>query len=291
MAMRASDWLFALLLIICAGPLAAHEKPAASVPGQEAKPGFGLDQAAALDASQAVVGKLPGDYTLLDSAGQPVSLSRFRGKPLLVNFVYTGCFDVCPTSSVALYKAVDAMRDRFGFDQFEVATIGFNQPVDSPLAMRDFAARLRIKDPNWAFLSPRAQDVAALTRDFGFSYVATPMGFDHTLQVTIVDADGRIFRQIYGEAFAADSLGEPLKQLLTGSLSTGSVISRSSGLKDLIGKVRILCSVYDPLTGKYRVDYSLYLEIAGGLTFILTLLVLAIQEWRGRRALLHPQVQ
>lgn len=289
--MRASGWLLAFLLISCAGSLSAHEKPTATAPGQEGKGSFGLNQAAALSASQAVLGTLPADYTLLDRAGQPVSLSRFRGKPLLVNFVYTGCFDVCPTSSVALYKAVDAMRERFGSDQFEVVTIGFNQPTDTPLAMRDFAKRLRIKDPNWEFLSPRAEDVAALTRDFGFSYVPTPMGFDHTLQVTLVDADGRIHRQVYGEAFAADSLGEPLKQLLTGSLRTGSVIARSSGLKDLIGKVRILCSVYDPRTGKYRVDYSLYLEIAGGLTFILTLLVLAIQEWRSRRALLRPQVQ
>ena len=289
--MRANGCLLALFLLGCAGPLAAHEKPAAATPGEQGKANFGLDQAAALKVSQAAVGKQPRDFTMQDRDGKAVSLSRFRGKPLLVNFVYTGCFDVCPTSSRALYKAVAAMRDRFGVDQFEVLTIGFNQPTDSPLAMRDFAARLRIKDPNWQFLSPRAQDVAALTRDFGFSYVATPMGFDHTLQVSIVDAEGRIQRQVYGEAFGADSLGEPLKLLLTGSLRSGSVIARSSGLADLVGKVRILCSVYDPRTGKYRVDYSLYLEIAGGLTFILTLLVFAIQEWRGRRALLRPQVQ
>jgi len=290
--MRASGWLLVLFLSGFAGALAAHEEPAvAKSPAETGKGSFGLDQTAALRASQSVIGKLPSDYTMSDRTGQPVSLSSFRGKPLLVNFVYTGCFDVCPTSSVALYKAVGAMRDRFGVDQFEVVTIGFNQPTDSPLAMRDFAKRLRIKDPNWEFLSPRAEDVAALTRDFGFSYVATPMGFDHTLQVSMLDAEGRIHRQVYGEAFAADALGEPLKQLLTGSLRTGSVLTRSSGLVDLIGKVRILCSVYDPRTGKYRTDYTLYLEIAGGLTFILTMLVLAIQEWRGRRALLRPQVQ
>ena len=45
-------------------------------------------------------------------------------------------------------------------------------------------------------------------------------------------------------------------------------------MTDLLDQVRILCSVYDPSTGKYRVDYSLYLEIAGGLTFILAMLML-----------------
>ena len=34
-------------------------------------------------------------------------------------------------------------------------------------------------------------------------------------------------------------------------------------------RVRILCSVYDPQTGQYRVSYALFLEIAGFLTFFL----------------------
>lgn len=245
---------------------------------------FGLDQEAALRASQAVLGHRPADYTLRDRASRTVSLSQFRGSPLLVNFVYTGCFRICPTSTRALHRAVDAMRDRFGVDQFKVVTIGFNQPTDSPLAMREFAAQQQIDDPNWEFLSPRASDVAALARDFGFSYVATPIGFEHTLQVSIVDADGRIHSQVYGDAFTADSLGEPLRRLLAGSLLSGSALARSS-VSDLLDKVRILCSVYDPRTGTYRVDYSLYIEVAGFLTFVLALLVLLTQEWRARRAL------
>ena len=35
------------------------------------------------------------------------------------------------------------------------------------------------------------------------------------MQVTVVDAQGKIYRQIYGEGFAGDLLGEPLKQLIT----------------------------------------------------------------------------
>ncbi len=241
---------------------------------------FGLDQEAAVRASQGVIGQSPSDYTMLDRAGEPVRLAQYRGKPLLVNFVYTGCFKVCPTSSRALRKAVDAMRERFGVDQFQVLSIGFNQPEDTPLALRSFAAQQRIDDPNWELLSPRASDVPALARDFGFSYVATPLGFDHTLQVSIVDAAGRIHAQVYGDAFAADSLGEPLRQLLTGALAATPV-----SFADLVDKVRILCSVYDPVTGKYRVNYAMYIEIAGGISFILFMIAFVITEWRARRAL------
>lgn len=281
----------ALLLVLGASTVAlaqdvsATGAPQSAVPsGAAAAPGaFGLDQQAALDRSRAAVGQTPADYRLRDRAGREVALSRYRGKPLLVNFIYTGCFQVCPTSSRALHAAVKAMRDRFGSDQFDVVSIGFNQPADSPLALKTFAAQQRIHDPNWEFLSPRAEDVPALARDFGFSYVATPIGFDHTLQVSVLDGQGRIYRQVYGDGFAADSLGEPLKQLIAGSL-----LVDSRGWDDLIGRVRILCSVYDPLTGTYRVDYTLYLEIAGGLTFLLAMLWFAVGEWRGQRAARRP---
>lgn len=275
-----------MLLVLGASAAAlAQDVPALGTPqsapsGETAEPGaFGLDQQAALDLSRAAVGQQPADYRLRDRAGREVALSHYRGKPLLVNFIYTGCFRVCPTSSRALHAAVKAMRDRFGSDQFGVVSIGFNQPTDSPQALKVFAVQQRIHDPNWEFLSPRAEDVPALARDFGFSYVATPIGFDHTLQVSVLDGEGRIYRQVYGDGFAADSLGEPLKQLIAGTL-----LADSSGWDDLVGRVRILCSVYDPLTGTYRVDYTLFIEIAGGVTFLLAMLWFAVGEWRGRRA-------
>lgn len=239
----------------------------------------GLEPQAVLAASRAAVGNTPGDYPMRDRQDRVVRLSDFRGKPLLVNFVYTGCFQVCPNSTLVLRSAVNAMRDRFGSEQFRVVSIGFDQPTDTPAALRNYAAQRRIKDANWEFLSPRGEDVAALARDFGFSYVATPGGFDHTLQVSILDAGGRIRQQVVGDAFAAEALGEPLRQLIAGRM-----FKDSSGFADLLERVRILCSVYDADTGQYRVSYALYIEIAGGLTFIAAMLWFAIREWRAARA-------
>ena len=83
-----------------------------------------------------------------------------------------------------------ALQGRFGDNQFNVVSIGFNQPADSPQAMKAFAAQHRISQPNWDFLSPPPRIVEPLTRDFGFRYEATPAGFDHVLQVSLVDAAG-----------------------------------------------------------------------------------------------------
>ncbi|HXE46900.1 MAG TPA: SCO family protein [Ramlibacter sp.] len=237
-----------------------------------------LDQTEAIRASQAVIGQPIGDYELLNRDGQPVRLASFRGKPLLVSFIYTGCFQVCPTTTRSLDETVRSLQGRFGDNLFNVVSIGFNQPADSPQALKAFAAQLRLSRPNWDFLSPPAAVVGPLTRDFGFRYEATPAGFDHVLQVTLVDAQGRIARQVYGDKPAADEIGEPLKQMLS-----GAPLPPQTKLADLIDRVRLLCTVYDPKTGSYRVDYSLAIEIAGGLTFILAMALYMLNEWLERR--------
>ena len=237
-----------------------------------------FDPASALRASQAVVGQTVPDHTLLDRAGRPVRLSSYRGKPLLVSFIYTGCFQICPTTTRALQTAVKAAQEGLGPDHFNVVSIGFNQPADSPQALKSFAAQHGIDTPNWEFLSPHASIVDSLARDFGFSYVATPAGFNHILQVSVVDAQGRIYRQIYGEGFAGDLLGEPLKQLITDA-PMPNIVSISA----IIERVRILCTVYDPITGEYRVNNGLALEIAGGLTFLVAMAWFFLLEWRTQR--------
>jgi len=239
---------------------------------------LGLDREKALRTSQAVVGQKVGDHTLLDREGRPVRLSSFRGKPLLVSFIYTGCFQVCPTTTRSLQETVQGLQKIFGPNQFNVVSIGFNQPDDSPQALKAFAAQYHINQPNWEFLSPSMSTVEAISKDFGFVYAATPAGFDHVLQVSLLDADGRIVRQIYGESIAPAEIGEPIKLLLS-----GAPVEPTMMLDSLMDRVRILCTVYDPKTGSYRVDYTLPIQIAGGATFFVLMLIFFFNEWRSNR--------
>lgn len=237
-----------------------------------------LDEREALQASQAAIGRMLPDFTLLDRQGRPVRLASYRGKPLLVSFIYTGCFQVCPTQTRTLLEAVNGLDRMLGPQQFNIVSIGFNQPFDSPEAMRAFATQHRIEHPNWEFLSPHRSAVDALTRAFGFSYVATPAGFDHVLGVTVVDAEGRIHAQVLGDRIRADQLGEPLRRLLRNAPAADASV-----LATVIERVRILCTVYDPDTGEYRYDYKLIFEIIGGLMFFGSVAVYFLFEWRDRR--------
>jgi protein SCO1/2 len=216
------------------------------------------DARKALETSQAVIGRATGDFRFTDSTGRAVTLAQLRGKPLVVSFVYTGCFQACPVATRFLATAVDTARKALGEDGFRVVSIGFNQPFDSPQAMAAFARQSGIADPRWLFLSPEPSEVPALARAFGFSYEATPKGFDHVTQLTVVDAGGVIVRQVYGDSFELPMLVEPLKSLLAGEAA------RNFSVEGVWEKVKLYCTVYDPVTGGYRVDYSLFMEIFAG---------------------------
>lgn len=265
-------------IVLCAGLAGAMAGAAygAAPPTDTSMPA--LDAQTALQTSQAVIGKQIGDYILLDREGRRVSLSSYRGKPLVVSFIYTGCFQICPTGTRSLQESVNSLQKIVGEGQFNVISVGFNQPADSPQAMRAFALQHRVSAPNWDFLSAPAPIVASLTKDFGFSYVATPAGFDHLLAATVLDAQGQIYSQVYGERLTADKLGEPLRQLLR-----GAPIPQGMNLSDLLERVRVLCSVYDAETGTYRYDYGLILEILGGITFAVAMIWFGLAEWRQSR--------
>ena len=233
-----------------------------------------FDQGAALAASQAVIGHQIGDYRLRDAEGKNLRLSTLRGKPLVVNFVYTGCFQVCPTATRALESAVGDAQRELGADAFRVATIGFNLPFDTPEAMKDFARRQGVQDPNWIFLSPEADSLRGLVADFGFRYQATAAGFDHLLQVTIVDAQGRVYRQLYGNVSGAQ-LAAPLRALLK---SEPELPVQTS----LLDKLRLVCSVYDPATGAYVFNAAYFVEMIIGTVIIALGIAVVVIEWRRR---------
>jgi len=238
-----------------------------------------FDQKAALKESQAAIGRQVGDYSFTDSNGRTVRLSELRGRPLVVNFVYTGCFQVCPTATQFLATAVKGAERSLGPGTFRVATIGFNQPFDSPAAMRDFARKFGIASPDWLFLTPQPETLAALAADFGFRYEATAAGFDHLLQVSIVDPQGRIYRQVYGDEFEAPLFVGPLLELVK-----NAPVERPT-LNSIFEKLKIVCTVYDPSAGRYRVNYAIVIELLVGASVLLGVVgFLALELRRRRRA-------
>lgn len=258
-------WQAALLcLLACIAPgLAAGTGP--------------IDPDEALRLSQAAIGRTVGDYRFTDQDNRPLDLARLRGRPVIVSYIYTSCAFVCPTITASLARSVELAREVVGPEGFTVVSLGFDTRVDTPAQMRKYAAERGISIPGWYFASGDEATVASFARDVGFSYAPLAGGFDHLAQVTIIDADGRVYRQVYGPDFSPPMIVDPIKRLALG------ITTPERPVADFLNKVRLLCTSYDPKSGRYRFDYSLILEIGIGLSCTLGFAVFAVRAWRQGR--------
>lgn len=217
-----------------------------------------FDRSAALAYSQAAIGRSIGDHLLLDGRGRPVRLAERQGKPLIVNMVYTGCTDTCPLVVDSLYRGVRAAQQALGAESFAVVTIGFEAGRDTPERMRAYSRSRGVDLPNWSFLAADAGTVERLAAELGFIYFPSPKGFDHLAQISVLDAEGRVYRQVYGASFDPPAVVEPLKDLVLGRRAD------VTSLEGLVNRVRLFCTIYDPAGDRYRFDYSLFIGLAVG---------------------------
>ncbi len=233
-----------------------------------------------LQKSQDAIGNVLSDHPLTDHNSHALSMDDLRGKPLVLSLIYTSCYQICPMTIRNLATVVDKARDALGEDSFNVAVLGFDAYNDSPQAMIHFARKQGIDNRGWRLLSISPDTIEALSKEIGFEFYSSPNGFDHITQATVIDAEGRVYRQVYGEVFDTPLLVEPLKQLVLGQPKPNQTL-----LSELINKVRFFCTTYDPARDAYHFDYSLFIGMAIGAFIILTGIILLVREIRhGRRS-------
>ena len=247
-----------------------------SVPGANTPAPIDRDQA--LSASQAALGRPLGEYGLIDQSGRPLSLSSLRGRPYLISFVYTSCAFACPTLTSRLDKVTKVARAALGANSFSIVTVGFDAGVDTVERMRRFARERGIDQPSWYFAASDPAGIERLAADTGFVFAPLAGGYDHVAQVTIVDPAGRVYAQVYGDDFEPTAIVEPLKTLLLGATPAPAPAG------GWLNTVRLLCTVYDPKSGRYRFDYSLILEIVIGIMCTLAISIFVVRAWNQTRA-------
>lgn len=249
--------LFAILLVIA---------PASATPQT-------LEEQA-IARSEAAIGKKLPSLVFSDTRGGKIALADLRGKPLLISLIYTGCTDVCPAIIENLRPAIEIGQSALGPDSFTTVTIGFDTRHDTPERMQSFARARGIDLPNWLFLSADQQTINKLADAIGFAIVPSAGGFDHMAQISVVDADGRIYQQVRGGTFNPPAIVEPLKDLMFGQRQT--LLS----VEGITERIKLFCTVYNPNTGRYYFNYSLFVGIGIGIACLLLLLTWLVREFR-----------
>ncbi len=235
--------------------------PATSYPhhtkaGKDKEAGF-------VEKAEGAIGRRIGDYTFIDQDGERFRLRNVTGVPLIISFIYTKCTYTCPLITSQLATIINKASREFG-KRFQVITIGFDVEHDTPQRMREYGLRFTKDFDRWHFLSGDIDTIKAITKELGFYYTKRGDEFVHLNLLTIIDRDGRVYKNIYGQRFRYKDVSSAFKQILSGKRA---VATTTSGGWSLIGSIKLLCSRYNPATGRYEFYYPYFIVmVSQGIT-------------------------
>ncbi len=136
--------------------------------------------------------KAPG-FALFDQAGGVVTASRFRGKHVMLNFIFTRCPDakMCPASTAKMMGVQQLAREA-GVRDLELVSITLDPAHDTPGVLREYADLRGIDTSNFSFLTGPESAIRDLLAQFGV--IAHFQGdlLQHTLATLLIDPAGRI---------------------------------------------------------------------------------------------------
>lgn len=144
-------------------------------PGRQAEPGF--------RGATSAPGQPPADFSLRDQDGRTVRAPAFRGRPVVLTFLYTTCQDTCPTTAQQIRGALDQLGA--GVPALAVAV---DPPRDTPLRARQFLAKQSLTGRMRFLLGPRAE-LERVWRSYGVQPQRD--GLDHSARVVLLGRDGR----------------------------------------------------------------------------------------------------
>ena len=131
------------------------------------------------------------DFSLRGSDGNELKLSHYLAKVVILEFGFTSCPDVCPTTLAALARA----RKQLGPEGNDVQIVYIT--VDPE---RDDAERLRkylaAFDPTFIGGTGTAEQLAAVRREYGIAATrtnsSTSYAFSHSSYTYLIDREGKL---------------------------------------------------------------------------------------------------
>jgi protein SCO1/2 len=149
------------------------------------------------------VGDAVPDFRLLNQSGKRIHLAQFRGRVLLLTFIYTRCplADFCPRMSenfAAIDKGLAA--DTAIYRKTHLLSISFDPAYDTPAVLRSYGGahtgRFTNEDfAHWDFAAPDAAELSKVEQYFavGVTGASTdPASIQHSLSTVLIGKDGKV---------------------------------------------------------------------------------------------------
>jgi protein SCO1/2 len=145
------------------------------------------------------------DFAFTDQDGKHISLHQFRGKTVMVTFVYTRCPfpDFCPRVSSNFADLYKQLGSNPSLAEAQLLSISFDPEHDTPKVLRNYAFSVAhthdaVLFRRWEFAAPKAADLPKIA-DF-FALTVKPEGgmITHSLSTAVIGPDGKIVKWYHG---------------------------------------------------------------------------------------------
>ena len=133
------------------------------------------------------------EVVLQDQSGRLLQLADFRGKLVLVDFIYTRCASVCLTLGTSFQQIYRRLRSELGA-KVVLLSISFDPVRDTPEMLYVYAQRMGADGSTWIMVRPyQVQQLSRLLDTFGIVVIADRFGgFQHNGAIHLLDRQGRL---------------------------------------------------------------------------------------------------
>jgi protein SCO1/2 len=162
----------------------------------------------------ASIGAKPGDevpnYRLINQDGKAIHIHDYKGKVLLLTFIYTRCQDPAQCTLMSTNFATidqELQKQPDAYQKTHLLSISFDPEYDTPKVLRSYGAAYTGKytDENfahWEFASGSADEVKGIAQFFGLRYyLDSSSGKEqviHSLRTAVIGPDGKVVK-VYRE--------------------------------------------------------------------------------------------
>ncbi len=148
-----------------------------------------------------VIGRA-ADFILRDLTDQPVKLSDYRGKVVVLAFIFTSCKSVCPLISKQMQALQDELKKGALFgDKASMLSVTVDPEKDTAAALAKYAENFGADAKGWRFLREEPAKLKAVLAAYDeWTKLLPSEEVDHPARVYLVDRAGNI-REVYSLAF------------------------------------------------------------------------------------------
>ncbi|HWR35302.1 MAG TPA: SCO family protein [Clostridia bacterium] len=146
------------------------------------------------------VGDIIPDFVLVSQDGKSIRMHQFRGRPLLLTFIYTRCPlpDYCIRMSNNFAEIASQLKQQQPdlYSHLQMLSISIDPEFDKPEVLRQYAASYAGEvDPkltHWTFAGGTPDQVRRIAEFFGLSYLKENAQIVHSLRTVLTDSQGKV---------------------------------------------------------------------------------------------------